>query len=61
MALGVFGVIEKERGVVLSDNRSFAYFQKVLQDMGVIDMMKARGLKNGSIVKIKGIVFEYTD
>jgi len=49
------------RGVVLSDNRSFAYFQKVLQEMGVIDMMKQRGLKNGSIVKIKDIVFEYTD
>lgn len=49
------------RGVVLSDNRSFAYFQKTLQDMGVIDMMKNRGLKNGSIVKIKDIVFEYTE
>ena len=28
---------------------------------GVIEMMKERGLKNGSIVKIKDIVFEYTD
>ena len=49
------------RGVVLSDTRSFAYFQKNLQDMGIIDMLKAKGLKNGSIVKIKDIVFEYTD
>ena len=49
------------RGVVLSDTRSFAYFQKRLQDMGVIDMLKERGLKNGSIVKIKDIVFEYTE
>lgn len=49
------------RGVVLSDTRSFAYFQKTLQEMGIIDMMKERGLKNGSIVKIKDIVFEYTD
>lgn len=49
------------RGVVLSDTRSFAYFQKTLQDMGIIDMLKAKGLKNGSIVKIKDIVFEYTD
>lgn len=47
------------RGVFLSDTRSFAYFQKTLQDMGVIDMLKERGLKNGSIVKIKDIVFEY--
>ncbi len=49
------------RGVVLSDTRSFAYFQKTLQEMGIIDMLKQRGLKNGSVVKIKDIVFEYTD
>ena len=47
------------RGVVLSDTRSFAYFQNRLQEMGIIDMMKAKGLKNGNIVKIKDIVFEY--
>ena len=47
------------RGVVLSDTRSFAYFQNRLQEMGIIDMLKERGLKNGSIVKIKDIVFEY--
>lgn len=49
------------RGIVLSDNRSFAYFQKTLNEMGIIDMLKERGLKNGSIVKIKDIVFEYTE
>lgn len=47
------------RGVVLSDNRSFAYFQKRLQEMGIIDMLKEKGLKNGHIVKIKDIEFEY--
>ncbi len=47
------------RGVVLSDTRSFAYFQNRLQEMGIIDMLKEKGLKNGSIVKIKDIVFEY--
>jgi len=49
------------RGVVLSDTRSFAYFQKTLNEMGVIDMLKEKGLVNGSIVKIKDITFEYTD
>lgn len=49
------------RGVVLSDTRSFAYFQKRLQDMGIIDMLKERGLKTGSIVKIKDITFEYSE
>ncbi len=49
------------RGVVLSDNRSFAYFQKSLQDMGIIDMLKEKGLKNGDTVKIKDITFEYNE
>ena len=46
---------------MLSDTRSFAYFQKRLQEMGIIDMLKERGLKNGSVVKIKDIVFEYSE
>lgn len=49
------------RGVVLSDTRSFAYFQKRLETMGIIDMLKAKGLKNGNIIKIKDTVFEYTE
>lgn len=49
------------RGVVLSDTRSFAYFQKRLETMGIIDMLKAKGLKNGNIIKIKDAVFEYTE
>ena len=49
------------RGIVLSDTRSFAYFQQSLQEMGIIDMLKERGLKEGSVVKIKDITFEYTE
>ena len=49
------------RGVVLSDTRSFAYFQRTLETMGIIDMLKERGLKNGSIIKIKDVVFEYSE
>ncbi len=49
------------RGVVVSDPRSFAYFQSKLQEMGVIDMLKQRGLKQGDIVIIKDITFEYID
>ena len=47
------------RGVVLSDARSFAYFQGKLQEMGIIDMLKEKGLKNGDLVRIKDIEFEY--
>ncbi len=49
------------RGVVLSDTRSFAYFQNRLQEMGIIDMLKQKGMKNGDTVKIKDIVFEYSE
>ena len=49
------------RGVVLSDNLSFAYFQNKLKEMGIIDMLKEKGLKNGDSVQIKDIVFEYTE
>ncbi len=49
------------RGVILSDTISFAYFQTRLQDMGIIDMLKERGLKNGDSVKIKDFVFEYME
>ena len=49
------------RGVVLSDSLSFAYFQNRLKEMGVIDMLKEKGLKNGDTVKIKDIVFEYVE
>lgn len=49
------------RGVVLSDTRSFAYFQNRLLEMGIVDMLKAKGLKNGDIVKIKDIAFEYSE
>ena len=49
------------RGVVLSDQLSFAYFQTKLKEMGVIEMLKERGLKEGDTVTIKDISFEYTE
>ena len=49
------------RGVVLDDPRSFAYFQTRLQEMGIIELLKQKGLKNGDIVKIKNIEFEWIE
>lgn len=49
------------RGVVMSDELSFAYFQTRLKEMGVIDMLKSKGLKEGDTVIIKDISFEYID
>ena len=49
------------RGVIISDEISFAYFQTRLKEMGVIDMLKAKGLKEGDTVIIKDITFEYVE
>lgn len=49
------------RGVFLDDPRSFAYFQNRLQEMGIIEMLKNQGLKNGDTVKIKDIEFEWIE
>lgn len=49
------------RGIVLSDEISFAYFQNRLKSDGIIDMLKERGLKEGDTVHIKDITFEYVD
>ena len=49
------------RGVIISDPRSFAYFQTRLKEMGVIDMLLEKGMKDGDTVIIKDITFEYTE
>lgn len=49
------------RGVIISDPHSFAYFQTRLKEMGVIDMLLERGMKDGDTVIIKDITFEYTE
>lgn len=49
------------RGVIMGDQYSFAYLQNRLNEMGVIDMLKAKGMKNGDTVIIKDISFEYVE
>ena len=50
------------RGVVLSDFRSNAYFQKRIKEEGIIDALKAKGLKEGDLVKLgNDIELEYVD
>ena len=47
------------RGVIISDPRSFAYFQRVLKEKGIIKELKRRGAKEGSIIRVKDTDFEY--
>ena len=49
---------ELVRGVVLNDFESFAYFQKVLKDKGIIKALKKLGADENSIIRIKDIDFE---
>lgn len=49
------------RGIVLNDAQSFAYFQKRLKQDGVIDKLKALGIKDGDEVKVKDFSFEYVE
>ena len=46
---------------MVSDQASFAYFQTKLKEMGVIDLLKEKGLKEGDTVVIKDISFEYVE
>ena len=49
------------RNVILSEYESYHYFQKVLEERGVIKALLAAGIKEGDIVRMKDIEFEYTE
>lgn len=49
------------RGIIMSNEYSFAYLQTKLKEMGVIDMLLKRGMKEGDTVIIKDIEFEYVE
>lgn len=49
---------ELVRGVVLDDSQSFAYFQRVLKNKGIIKELKKMGADENSTIRIKDIDFE---
>ena len=49
------------RNVVLSSYDSFAFFQKVLKDRGVIDALIEKGMKEGDTVVVADAEFEWVD
>lgn len=49
------------QNVTISSSDSFAFFQKVLKDRGVISELKKRGMKEGDTVVIGDIEFEWVD
>ncbi len=49
------------QNVTISSQDSFAFFQKVLKDRGVIAELKKKGMKEGDIVCIGDLEFEWVD
>ncbi len=49
------------RGIIMSNEYSFAYLQTKLKEMGVIDMLLEKGMQEGDTVIIKDIEFEYVE
>ena len=49
------------QNVTISDTDSFAFFQKVLKDRGVMHDLRKMGIKEGDIVSIGDIEFEWYD
>ena len=48
--------------IVLIDNYdSFKYFQKQLKDRGVIKALKKAGVKDGDLIRIMDIEFDYVE
>lgn len=47
------------RGVNLDDPESFAYFQHRLEDEGIMDNLRAQGLKDGDYIRVDNFEFEY--
>lgn len=47
------------RGVNLDDPESFAYFQHRLENEGIMDSLRAQGLKDGDYIRVDSFEFEY--
>ena len=56
------GMVDKIiRNVVLSDEESFRYFQKLLKDNGIIKALVDAGAKEGDVVRIEDTEFEFVE
>ena len=49
------------QNITISSRESFAFFQKILKDRGVIDELKKKGMKEGDVVSIGDLEFEWID
>ncbi|MCD8089905.1 MAG: GTPase ObgE [Clostridiales bacterium] len=74
--LGSFTVTEVEKGYFLvegvgvekmigytniENEQGFAFFQKYIREKGIVDALKEKGIKDGDIVRIYDLEFEFID
>lgn len=50
-----------QKNVTMSDDDSFRYFQKTLQNRGVIDALREKGAKDGDTIVVGDIEFEFVE
>lgn len=49
------------RNIVLSDEESFRYFQKLLRDKGIIKALRKAGAEDGDLIRIEDTEFVFTE
>jgi GTP-binding protein len=49
------------RNVTLDDVDSNRYFQRKLRERGVFDDLRQRGAKDGDVIRIADVVFEFVE
>ncbi len=52
-------IIKVLDSINFNDRESLAYFQKVLRSSGIIDALEEKGIKDGNIVSLYDVEFEY--
>lgn len=52
-------IINVINSINFTDRESFAYFQKILRRSGIIAALEEKGIKEGDIVSLYGVEFEY--
>ena len=61
---GVFNVVGEQAEYIVNstnfdDVESLNYFQRILRKKGIIDMLEEEGIKDGDIVRMADVEFEY--
>ena len=48
-------------GINFDDRESFMYFEKMLREKGIIEKMRALGIRDGDTVSLYDLEFDFVD